>query len=268
MLMDERRYGEAMTVAKQAKELDPENPVVVQLEWKTKFAYRNDRNQKLISDKEEGVWSTLHDVEMAAIANVGDANPLVYDAKRWDDVVKGRQSQTDLRFRTDREIEIQESLHRQVSLHFNEAPLAQVVQDIAAGANINAVLDEAGVAEEGVTSDTAITINVEGVMLKSALELILHPLGLDYTIESEVLKITSRMRQQGELKVVAYPVADLVVPIPSQAPSARLSPTGGNLVPVNPMGGQMSVAGMGGPQMPGGHGYHQVMDGPERQLRC
>jgi general secretion pathway protein D len=261
-LMKERRYGEAMVVAKKAKELDPENPVVVQLEWMAKFAYRNDRNNETRDLKEEGLWNTLDDVERAAIANVGDSNPLVYDVEKWEDIVSKRQSPTDALQRTEEELRIQESLNRQVSLHFTDAPLEQVVREIAMGANINAMLDGPGIAEEGVHSDTPITINVEGIRMKSALNLILKPLNLDYTIEDEVLKITSRLRQQGELKVVVYPVADLVVPIPSHAPTAQLSPMGGNFVPVGQLGGgQMSIAGIGGPQAGQGQGFHQVSEG-------
>src|SRR5690606_34167417 len=181
--------------------------------------------------KEESFWRQLDDVERAAIANVGDANPMVFDAERWEEIISKRQSPTDALQRTEEELRIQESLNRQVSLHFTDAPLEQVVREIAMGANINAMLDGPGISEEGVHADTPITINVEGIRMKSALNLILKPLNLDYTIEDEVLKITSRLRQQGELKVVVYPVADLVVPIPSHAPTAQLSPMGGNFVP-------------------------------------
>jgi general secretion pathway protein D len=262
-LMKERRYGEAMVVAKKAKELDPENPVVVQLEWMAKFAYRNDRNNDTRSLKEESFWRQLDDVERAAIANVHDNHPMDFgDIERWEQVINKRQSPTDALQRTDEELRIQESLNRQVSLHFTDAPLHQVMQEIANGANINAWVDGAGIAEEGVSMDTPITINVEGVKMKSALNLILKPLNLDYTIEDEVLKITSRLRQQGELKVVVYPVADLVVPIPSHAPTAQLSPMGGNFVPVGQLGGgQMSIAGIGGPQAGQGQGFHQVTEG-------
>src|SRR5690606_17019352 len=122
-LMKERRYGEAMVIAKKAKELDPENPVVVQLEFMSKFAYRNDRNNETRDLKEEAFWRTLDDVERAAIANVGDANPMVFDAERWEDIISKRQSPTDALQRTEEELRIQESLNRQVSLHFTDAPL-------------------------------------------------------------------------------------------------------------------------------------------------
>ena len=35
--MDEQRYAEAEVVAKRAREIDPENPVVKQLIWQSQF---------------------------------------------------------------------------------------------------------------------------------------------------------------------------------------------------------------------------------------
>ncbi len=248
-LMDERRYAEAMTLAKQAREMDPENSAVAMMDWKSKFAYQNDRNGKLKEAKADSFLKQLDDVEWAAVNPVGDKNPIAYDAERWDQLVKGRQPITDARERSPEEIRVQESLGRQVSLNFTDSPLAKVMGEIGANANINVVLDEPGLLEEGVSSNTPITINVDGIRLKSALNLILKPLNLDYTIEDEVLKITSGMRQQGELQPVVYPVADLVVPIRSHAPTSQLMPMGmggaGFGVPGVPMG-QLSIPGTGG----------------------
>ncbi len=88
-LMDERRYAEAMTLAKRARELDPENPVVVTMDWKSKFAYQNDRNNQLREAKSDSFLKQLDDVEWAAVNPVGDKNPIAYDAERWEQLVKG-----------------------------------------------------------------------------------------------------------------------------------------------------------------------------------
>ncbi len=255
-LMDEHRFAEAHTIAKQAKELAPENPVTIQMFIESKFAYRDSRNEDLKERKEESFWNQLNDVENAVIANVGDKNPIDYDIKRWEDFTSKRTLVIDALERSQEEIRVQKSLSRQVSLHFNDAPLAEVMEDIATNAAINVVLDDFGLNEVGVTTDTPITINVEGIKLKSALNLILKPMDLDYAIEDEVLKITTTSRQQGELKAIVYPVADLVVPIPTHAPTQRLMPMGG----LN-FAGQLSVASSGGLQTPSGQAFHQVSDG-------
>src|SRR5947208_2019688 len=76
-------------------------------------------------------------------------------------------------------------------------------------------VDFSGLESVGVSSDTPITISVDGIQFKSALNLMLEPLSLGYMIKDEVLQVTSKERQQGELVTRSYPVADLVIPIPN-----------------------------------------------------
>jgi type II secretory pathway component GspD/PulD (secretin) len=116
-------------------------------------------------------------------------------------------------------------LKKPVSLNFKGAPLSQVIEHIAAASGIDIVVDGLGLAEEGVTSDAPVSICVDGIQLRGALNLLLKQKGLGWTVEDEVLKITSGRRLQGRLEVRTYPVADLVVPIP-HAP--RCAPEGDN----------------------------------------
>ena len=78
-------------------------------------------------------------------------------------------------------------------------------------------LDPQGLEQEGVSSDTPITIELRHeIMLKSALNLILEPLHLGYVVKDEVLKITSeQMRRPARSTRCTYNVADLVIPIPN-----------------------------------------------------
>src|SRR5207247_1972437 len=63
--------------------------------------------------------------------------------------------------------------------------------------------------------DTPVSNSVEGVSLKATLTLLLRDLRLTYVIRHGTLEITSDQQVNGKLKQVVYPVADLVVPIPS-----------------------------------------------------
>ena len=58
------------------------------------------------------------------------------------------------------------SLSQPVFLHFEEAPLEQIMRHIADQHGINVVVDEIGLQDEGVTPYTPITINVDGIQLK------------------------------------------------------------------------------------------------------
>ena len=61
--VDQRRYTEAEAIAKQAKALDPQNPVTTTMEWKAKFLRRDASNNGLADRKESNFWNQLHDVE-------------------------------------------------------------------------------------------------------------------------------------------------------------------------------------------------------------
>jgi hypothetical protein len=110
----------------------------------------------------------------------------------------------------EREKEIQQALEKQISLHFEDARLIDVIKHIASSSNISFVLDHMGLEEEGLTSDTIVSIDLDGIRLKSALSNLLKPRRLDYIIEDEVLKITSKNRAQGPMNTVTYPVGNLL----------------------------------------------------------
>ena len=222
-LMDEQRYPEAHVVAKQAAELDPNNPVVVQLLWQDKFVSRYQWNKAVWDKKEQAVIDTLGEVETAAIPFAGDQNPMVFpnDGKDWAAFTKRRSKFGGDRKRqqSEREIEIEKKLRTPVSLQFANAPLSKVMEHLASLAAVNLYLDPKGLAEEGVTTDTPVTIDLRSdIMLKSALNLILEPLHLSYVVKDEVLKITSEQMRDGQVYTHTYNVSDLVIPIPNFVP--------------------------------------------------
>ena len=55
-MLDEQRYAEAQVLAKRATELDPENPVVVQLNVMAKMVSRVAQNQQIQDQQEDGFW--------------------------------------------------------------------------------------------------------------------------------------------------------------------------------------------------------------------
>ena len=223
-LMDEQRYGEAEVLAKRARELDPDNTLVKQLLWQSRFVTRTQRNNNLIDDKEDAAWQALHSVERAAIP-VDDSEPYhMPDAKKWEDLTKSRSKRIaeGKNRRSERDLEIERKLKTPVSLKFRNRPLLEVLEQLAKLTDINIHPDPKGLEEEGVSSDTPINIDLsQDVSLKSALHLILEPLHLSYVIKNEVLMITSEQLRDGEVYTVTYSVADLVIPIPNFTPNGR-----------------------------------------------
>jgi len=260
-LYQQKRFAEAEVLAKKAKELDPKNPTTETLFWKARFARRNANNEQLRLDKEESFIEQLNDVEKAVVVKVGDEHPIDF-GEEWGNITARRKGKfgPDNRRRSEDELRIQESLNRRISLHEDNVPLSEVMAKIGTLAGFNVNFDKLGMEEEGVTPSVPVTIDVDGITVRSALNLMLDQYRLGYMVQNEVLNITSRLRQQGELVVASYPVADLVIPIPSFAP------TMGNAMGVTGMGGG-AQSGMGGaqfsmPPLGGGQPFAQIGGNP------
>jgi general secretion pathway protein D len=229
-LMDEHRFAEAEVVAKRAYELAPNEPIVRQLMQNAKFVRSYMNNQDFREAKERGVYDALASSERSAIP-FDDSIPIQFpDYKSWNALTKVRRDGLEkdaLRQRSEREVEIQRKLRTPVSLQFHDAPLAEVMNYLARLGQVNLHLDPQGLAEEGVTSNTPVTIDLsQDISLKSALNLILEPLHLSYVIKDEVLKITSEQLRDGHVYPQTYNVADLVIPIPNFQPSANMGMAG------------------------------------------
>jgi general secretion pathway protein D len=262
-LMDEERYAEAEVLAKRARELDPDNALVQQLLWQSRFVIRNQRNQDLTNTKEDLTWKAYENNEEAGTP-FDDREPyLMPDAKKWDELTKSRSrllAEKRSR-RTERELEIERKLKTPVMLKFRDAPLSEVLNHLATVASVNLHLDAKGLEEEGVSSDTPVTIELtHEIQLKSALNLILEPKHLSYVIKDEVLKITSEQLRDGEIYPVTYNVADLVIPIPNFVPNGRTGLTGAIGEAYNMAGG--AWGGMGGVNGVGA-GYLASHDGSQ-----
>src|SRR5690606_15155337 len=142
----------------------------------------------------DGYWAQMTSAEESMIP-FDDRDPYRFgDAKKWEQLTQTREQRlaASQNRRSEREIEIERQLKTPVSLKFRDRPLSEVLNHLATIAAVNLHLDPKGLEEEGVSSDTPVTIDLsQDISLKSALNLILEPLRLSYVIQNEVLKITS-----------------------------------------------------------------------------
>jgi general secretion pathway protein D len=224
-LKDEQRYAEAEIIARRLNEIAPDDPVVAQVWQMAKFLRREMMNDKLADNKEQSVWNQLNAVEESSINPVGvDGQELVIDQKYWNQFVKDRKGSKDrIQRRTERELEIEKRLKTPVLLKYQDTPLSEVMDGLSELTGVNIHLDPRGLTQEGVNTDTPVTIHLtKEVQLKSALNLILEPLHLSYVVHDEVLKITSEQLRDGEIYPIPYNVADLVTPIPNFVPSNNI----------------------------------------------
>ena len=224
-LLDQQRFPEAMILAKQAQELDPQNPVVQNMVWKAQFGQRMAFNMSLQERKRKGFEDVMDSTEESAIG-YDDRNPYSFpDVKDWTELRerRGRLAKDTRHRHTESELAIKKALQTPVDVNFTNKPLGVVVHTLAQVAGINVYLDPQGLQAEGVNSDTPVTINLnQPIKLESALNLILHKLRLSYVIQDEVLQITSEQTRDADVYSKVYGVADLVIPIPNFVPSYNI----------------------------------------------
>ncbi len=224
-LNHEQRFAEAEIVARRLNEMAPNDPVAQQVWMNAKFIRREMMNRQTADAREDSFWKQLNDVDESAINPVAESGKeLVYDQRHWKDLVSNRKgSQDRTKRRTERELEIERRLQTPVLLKYQETPLTEVVNNLSELTGVNMHLDPRGLGQEGINTDTPVTINLsKEISLKSALNLVLDPLHLKYVVTDEVLKITSEQLADGKLERVVYNVADLVTPIPNFTPSSGM----------------------------------------------
>ncbi len=169
-LLRQKRFDDAIRIAEKARLLQPENPVGRLMVLKAK--------QQVYARQVERTESKL------AKALTQESSP--------------------------EELRIFKKLQKRVWLSFEKSPLSEVAMQVAARSEMNIVLDPIGLEDERVTTKAEITATANGMRLSTFLEQVLAPLHLDFLVENDVLKITSRTRARGELITKNYSVADLL----------------------------------------------------------
>ena len=92
-----------------------------------------------------------------------------------------------------------------------------MVDELRATQGINIYVDKTALDAENVSLEHPVSIKLDQVSLKSALNLILKSVHLTYVIKDEVLQITTESQAKGKLQRITYQVADLVIPVPNSA---------------------------------------------------
>jgi type II secretory pathway component GspD/PulD (secretin) len=215
-LIHEGKYDAALTMAYKMKELDPDSPTVTMAIEMGKIR-RNLRNFNANkAEQEDYIVNSLNDAEKTG-PYLDMHNPI-----GWDPVISERAMKrkgVEAGFYRDRrgdvERRIEQRLLAHIDLNWKDTPLKQVVEDLHQIAQVNVVADTDALQEAGVSMDLALSLKVEDMSLKSALNILLKQARLTYVIKDEALQITTEEHAKGKLKMVTYPVGDLVVPVPN-----------------------------------------------------
>ena len=204
-LVDEHRYAEAEVVANRLYEMAPDELVAQQINKQAKMIRREQWSRRDQRRSRKKAWrrSMLGHSSRLRPRRSADSNAdFAYGDERGT-TIKNRAALSELNSRRSiKEIEIEQKLETPVLPQYDETPLTKVVESLSQFAGVNIHLDPRGLEQEGVRSDTPITLNLpQEISLKSALTLILEPLHLTYTIKDEVLKITSEEIRDGDVYI-------------------------------------------------------------------
>ena len=95
---------------------------------------------------------------------------------------------------------------------FKETPLRDVINSLAKQYKIEIQLDCLAAEGAGIGADSPMTQDRQGITLRAALKAMLPPVGLTYSIENDVLLITTKEAAENKLATRLYPVTDLAEP--------------------------------------------------------
>ena len=220
------RYEEAAAVAEKARAIAPKHEVVSQMDFQSKIAYRQQAMDQAKDEKERRIWEEFLAQERASIPTVGGTTPLVGpESKFWNGVVQNRTNIGMLGAeQSENERNIFLALEKPISLNTNgRQPLRAVVDRLMSETNINIIIDSQAIVDDlqlaasadAVGSDVSVELTtMNDIKFKSALNHMLRPLNLTYTVRDESLVITTPRRSRSEMTYKAYYVADLVMARP------------------------------------------------------
>ncbi len=212
----EAKYLEAESFAMRAHELDPDNSMAAAAVSMAKMQRNVSVAKGAKNEREKFFFEGMTDAEsMGTMLTVN--KPLDGGAEGAAERRNRRNSSlTTLatpRRTTAADREIESRLNTPVNINFKDITLREALEDLRKYYNINIVPDVAALEEEGVSLERPVTLMLEQVSLKSALNLMLRSAHLTYVIKDEVLLITTESQARGKLQTVTYQVTDLITPL-------------------------------------------------------
>lgn len=107
---------------------------------------------------------------------------------------------------------VMRALKSTTEMVFTETPLKEVLDRLKERHKIEIQMDSKAFEETGIGTDSPVTIDLKGVSLRSALQVVLKKLSLTYEIRGGMLIVTTPEEAENHLETKVYPVGDLVLP--------------------------------------------------------
>ena len=87
--------------------------------------------------------------------------------------------------------QIEQALRKTGDFDFADTPLTEAMATIGKNYRVNIAIDESALTDEGISTDTPVTLQLKNVTLDFALRMFLEPLQMEAVIRNEVLQITT-----------------------------------------------------------------------------
>ena len=162
-LMDKGDFMQAESVAKQVGTLDRNSTIASLLMSNARNARRIGEYEEIRTRKEDGFIDAMLNADEAAVP-MDDRQPLVFgDAKRWEELTKARrasQQRESERGMSPAETAIWKKLEQPVMVDFKSRPLSEVANTLADMTGVLIHIDQAGLAQENLTSDMPVTLSL------------------------------------------------------------------------------------------------------------
>lgn len=108
------------------------------------------------------------------------------------------------------EQKIYAALSQPTEMQFIDVPFSDVILSLSDKHGIPICIDTRALDGVGIGSEYRVTFQLAGVPLRTALQLMLRPVDLHWTVRDEILLITTYDEMSGAYKLRTYPVDDLV----------------------------------------------------------
>ncbi|MFO0887659.1 MAG: hypothetical protein U0790_00785, partial [Isosphaeraceae bacterium] len=204
----------AESYAIRAQEVDPMDVSATALAWKARAQRGYERDKDIRRRKEDGFVEAVQGVSEAGVVDIAAYRNGISLPKNFAELSKvRREANARLEPKADPgRMAVERKLNEPITLDLEKQPLSEAVSFLQNATGLNVVVDPKAMLETGINENTPISMRLKDVKLKTALKLMLAPLGLTYQTDDEVLVITS---PQISSRVIqrSYPVGDLVLPL-------------------------------------------------------
>jgi type II secretory pathway component GspD/PulD (secretin) len=208
----EGKYLDAERVAMQAHELDPDNAIVAAAMTMAKRQRQVEEFHTLKDNKAELFLAAMNETDIEGDPAI-IKNHQTFDPEIWKTASKRKDRSMGRVGKSAKEREIENKLNTPVTLNFKDVPLYAVLDDIRAYHGINIWVDKNALESKGISLDRPVEIKMEGVALKTCMNLLLKNVGLTYVIREEVLQITTPEAARGKQETRTFLVTDLIIPV-------------------------------------------------------